>query len=171
MNRSTRFCRPLRNHSATWPHEGGPIQAIKGLGNWSHPDLAKVLKLNSGRISEIGEPDPFPCPAARNRNYRGFSEAARGLRPVIPRKCHSDWNLISVATARCDQPTPPNTICPDRSQVAPVNAIRGSRPISRSGAEEPHLSTMSGTTTPAGCSPELWMPAFGLQCGCFGSFR
>jgi hypothetical protein len=31
--RAIRFCRPLRNHSATWPHEAGSIYSIKYLGN------------------------------------------------------------------------------------------------------------------------------------------
>src|SRR5439155_19157990 len=33
LNWCKRFCRPLRNHSATWPHRGGSIQTINGLGN------------------------------------------------------------------------------------------------------------------------------------------
>ena len=37
LNWCKRFCRPLRNHSATWPHRGGSIQTIKHLGNLSHP--------------------------------------------------------------------------------------------------------------------------------------
>jgi hypothetical protein len=30
------FCRPLRNHSATWPHGAGSIYSIKYLGNRPH---------------------------------------------------------------------------------------------------------------------------------------
>ena len=33
MNWCTRFCRPLRNHSATWPHGPRSIYSINGLGN------------------------------------------------------------------------------------------------------------------------------------------
>jgi hypothetical protein len=33
LNWCTRFCRPLRNHSATWPHGGGSIYSITRLGN------------------------------------------------------------------------------------------------------------------------------------------
>jgi hypothetical protein len=33
LNWCTRFCRPLRNHSATWPHGRGSIYSINGLGN------------------------------------------------------------------------------------------------------------------------------------------
>ena len=35
LNWCTRFCRPLRNHSATWPHEPGSIYSINRLGNHS----------------------------------------------------------------------------------------------------------------------------------------
>jgi hypothetical protein len=33
LNWCTRFCRPLRNHSATWPHGPGSIYSITRLGN------------------------------------------------------------------------------------------------------------------------------------------
>jgi hypothetical protein len=33
LNRCTRFCRPLRNHSATWPHCGELIYAAAPIGN------------------------------------------------------------------------------------------------------------------------------------------
>ena len=33
MNWCTRFCRPLRNHSATWPHGGELIYALPDIGN------------------------------------------------------------------------------------------------------------------------------------------
>jgi hypothetical protein len=39
----TLFCRPLRNHSATWPHEAGSIYSIKHLGN--RPRLLRLLIL------------------------------------------------------------------------------------------------------------------------------
>jgi hypothetical protein len=53
------LCRPLRNHSATWPHARGSIQALNGLGNYPRLAIAKVLKLYSGRISETAVPDLF----------------------------------------------------------------------------------------------------------------
>ena len=33
LNWCTRFCRPLRNHSATWPHRGALIYALSRIGN------------------------------------------------------------------------------------------------------------------------------------------
>jgi hypothetical protein len=54
LNWCKRFCRPLRNHSATWPHRAGSIQAIKGLGNLPGIRRTKVLKLRIRCISETG---------------------------------------------------------------------------------------------------------------------
>ena len=33
LNRGKRFCRPLRNHSATWPSEGSSLNVYSRLGN------------------------------------------------------------------------------------------------------------------------------------------
>ena len=46
MNWCTRFCRPLRNHSATWPHETDLLQIIKGLSNLLRLVRRQFLKSN-----------------------------------------------------------------------------------------------------------------------------
>ena len=46
LNWCTRFCRPLRNHSATWPHETDLLQIIKGLSNLLRLVRRQFLKCN-----------------------------------------------------------------------------------------------------------------------------
>src|SRR5216684_8419941 len=58
LNWCTRFCRPLRNHSATWPHGGELIYALSGIGNQrprSGPFAAAVIALGFWLGRKLGQ--------------------------------------------------------------------------------------------------------------------
>ncbi|MDB5608998.1 MAG: hypothetical protein JWP25_5898 [Bradyrhizobium sp.] len=64
MNWCTRFCRPLRNHSATWPHEPGSIYSINRLGNRptfiagrlrSHEGMGFRARFEAHRVAFAGD--------------------------------------------------------------------------------------------------------------------
>jgi hypothetical protein len=59
LNWCTRFCRPLRNHSATWPHETDLLQTIKGLGNLLRRVRRQFLK--SGFSAGMAPPPRRHC--------------------------------------------------------------------------------------------------------------
>src|SRR5450631_1275823 len=89
LNRGVRFCRPLRNHSATWPHATDLLQTIKGLGNLLGPVGRQFLK--SGFKAEMALPPRRDCqqrslsparqvsPARQSPGHDDFPEKARRL--------------------------------------------------------------------------------------------
>jgi len=50
LNWCTRFCRPLRNHSATWPHKAELIYALLYMGNQGPVAIRRVFFTPSMRI-------------------------------------------------------------------------------------------------------------------------
>src|ERR1700756_4604545 len=78
LNRGKRFCRPLRNHSATWPQRGRYIDGGDPLRNAAVPVQAgpdaRLAKLGPvGELRAFGQASTafreydFPC---RRRNGR-----------------------------------------------------------------------------------------------------
>jgi hypothetical protein len=64
LNRGKRFCRPLRNHSATWPSEGSSLNVYSRLGNgcrWR----AVAGWAGAFRRSELVRPNQYLEAAAR----------------------------------------------------------------------------------------------------------
>jgi protein-L-isoaspartate(D-aspartate) O-methyltransferase len=50
LNRGTRFCRPLRHHSATWPGQGAPYTSRRTAGQSVQPSpTGRVVRINSGQ--------------------------------------------------------------------------------------------------------------------------
>jgi hypothetical protein len=70
LNWCTRFCRPLRNHSATWPHGTDLLQTIKDLGNLLRRVRRQFLK--SGFNAEMA------LPPRRDRQQSSLSEGRQG---------------------------------------------------------------------------------------------
>jgi hypothetical protein len=62
LNWCKRFCRPLRNHSATWPHGGELIYALPRIGNQG-PDQAHLRRWLGVRRRRSG----FGCAKAALR--------------------------------------------------------------------------------------------------------
>ncbi len=89
MNWCKRFCRPLRNHSATWPHRGGSIQAIKDLGNHPRPF--------PNQISETRIPHHF-----RNLRARSFSPCAPASRRTGIGRCRRWGRMQRIHSLKAD---------------------------------------------------------------------
>ena len=89
MNWCKRFCRPLRNHSATWPHRAGSIQAIKDLGNHPRPF--------PHQISETRIPHHF-----RNLRARSFSPCAPASRLTGIGRCRRWGRMQRVHSLKAD---------------------------------------------------------------------
>jgi hypothetical protein len=62
LNWCTRFCRPLRNHSATWPHGPGSIYSITRLGNRHTPAITWVHRAASVGWFAVGAVRSAGCP-------------------------------------------------------------------------------------------------------------
>src|ERR1700681_687733 len=88
LNRSTRFCRPLRNHSATWPHETDLLQTIKGLGNLLRRVRRQFLK--SGFNAGWHRPRQFTKKARQPCRAFPRSGSRRPRLPSVKMVVHAD---------------------------------------------------------------------------------
>jgi hypothetical protein len=81
LNWCTRFCRPLRNHSATWPHKAGSIYSIKYLSNRPHLLPLPILKSKTAFILKWTIYFVLP---------QQFGPSGRRLSCILQATCRSD---------------------------------------------------------------------------------
>jgi hypothetical protein len=96
LNRSTRFCRPLRNHSATWPHETDLLQTIKGLGNLLRRVRRQFLK--SGFNAGWHRPRQFTKKARQPCRAFPRSGSRRPRLPSVKMVVHADAGDVFPGT-------------------------------------------------------------------------
>lgn len=128
LNRGTRFCRPLRNHSATWPHVGREDLARPGRA-------AKAeLPPGSRPADQPGHRVARPPGHDHDRPVRDPAPAAAERVRAQLRRDRSDWcGALSVPAER-----------PDASRWPPMRGP-ASWPIDSHGPAGPSIAAGSGS--------------------------
>jgi hypothetical protein len=142
LNWCTRFCRPLRNHSATWPHKARSIYSIKYLGN-RRPHLLRLLILKSKTAfilkwtTHFVLPDRFaPCVVTTENPAKGgrpiVGDAAAGLTGasssnISRSSCKMEWKAEGPTTWlwRSSRGPEPAALSPLLIRMMPIHQGRG----------------------------------------------
>src|SRR5713226_9049533 len=115
LNWCTRFCRPLRNHSATWPHGGELIYALPGIGNQGAliPCLTRFLYANRCQLRSknalvrrvCGGGNPALVSALAQARAARFGP--RGIAPASARNWRAASARYPAASRGCQATSPP----------------------------------------------------------------